>query len=338
MIPLPLLFYAALVPVFAALAILLLARLYLRKFVPCKTDQRLDGKTVVITGGNCGVGQAISIDLSKRGARVVLACRDRGRRDSAPFSIRSRSGNTNVRFMYLDLSSLDSIVEFCHQFCESESRLDILINNAAVLTPRDWTVDGLDQTMGVNYFGHFLLTNLLLDKMRSTGSSTRVLNLVCDAYHLGKLDLDNESLLPFDEKDYDMYKAYGCSKLALLIMTKEMAIRFKKDGISFLSVNPGMVDTKILRKWPGKFGEIYRFLAKIAYLNCEEGAQSAIHAALSRDLEVDTGKCFYLGKASEPSVYYRTDALFSQHLWEKTEALLAAKGFQLVLKDDDDDE
>lgn len=333
---LPLYAYFALIPLSIALGILLLLRVIMRKVVPCKSDERLDGKTIVITGGNSGIGHAVSVDLAKRGAKVILACKDRARRDSAPFSVRSRSGNINVRFMYLDLNSLDSIVEFCHQLCESEQRLDILINNAAVLTPKDRTVDGFDQTMGVNYFGHFLLTNLLLDKLASTGTRPRVINMVCDAYHTGRLDLEDPDLLPFSERDYDFNRAYSSSKLALLIITKEMAQRFQRRGINVYAVNPGYVDTKLYRNWPGKTGKLYRGISRLVYMAPEDGAQSVIFAAITSDLDVDSGKCISDCKAGDASVFAKIDALYGEKLWDKSEALLKSKGYGLVLKDDEE--
>ncbi|GAB6033729.1 hypothetical protein CHUAL_013841 [Chamberlinius hualienensis] len=333
---LPLYAYFALIPLSIALGFLLLLRVIMRKVVTCKSEERLDGKTVVITGGNSGIGHAVSVDLAKRGAKVILACKDRARRDSAPFSVRSRSGNTNVRFMYLDLNSLDSIVEFCHQLCESEPRLDILINNAAVLTPKDHTVDGFDQTMGVNYFGHFLLTNLLLDKLASSGSCPRVINMLCDAYHTGRLDLEDPDLLPFSERDYELYRAYCSSKLALLIITKEMAQRFQRRGINVYAVNPGFVDTKIYRNWPGKMGKIYRGIARLVYMSPEDGSQSVIYAAISKDLDIDSGKCVADCKASEASVFSKIDTLYGEKLWDKSESLLKSKGYGLILKDDEE--
>lgn len=336
-IRLPVYAYVALIPLSIALALLLLLRLFLRNVVLCRSHERLDGKTVIITGGSSGIGHAVSVDLAKRGARVVLACRDRARRDSAPFSVRSRSGNVNVRFMYLDLSSLDSIVEFCHQFCETEQRLDILINNAAVLAPKDWTMDGLDQMMGVNYIGHYLLSNLLLEKMKTTSNNPRIINITCDAVRIGKLDLDDSDFLPFNDKNYDMYRAYSSSKLALLIITKEMAIRFRKEGISVFAVNPGVVDTKLLRNWPGKLGDLYRGVARLVYMSPEDGAQSIIHCSLSRELDMETGKCISECKIVEPAVFSRIDTLFGEKLWNKTEALLKGKNFDLVLKNEDDE-
>lgn len=286
--------------------------------------------------GSSGLGHAISVDLAKRGAKVVLACRDRARRDSAPFAVRSRSGNSNVRFMFLDLNSLDSIVEFCHQFCESESRLDILINNAAVLGPNDKTSDGYNQTMGVNYFGHFLLTNLLLDKLSSTGTYPRIINIVCDAFHTGKLDLEDDDFLPLQGKEHDFYRAYCSSKLALLVSSKEMANRYLRRGISVFSVNPGVMDTKLFRHWPGKTGKVYRGVSRLVYMTPDDGAQSVIYASLSKDLAIDSGKCIVDCKPTEPSIFSKMDALFGEKLWEKTEASLKAKGYGLILKDEEE--
>lgn len=108
--------------------------------------------------------------------------------------------------------------------------------------------------------------------------------------------------------------------------------------IYILFVFVGLVDTKIYRNWPGKPGKIYRGISKLVYMTPEDGAQSVIYCALSRDLEIETGKCISECRVNEPSIFSKLDSLFGEKVWEKAEATLKAKGFSLILKDDDDDE
>lgn len=143
----------------------------------CKSKRRLEGQTAIITGANTGIGYETALDLAKRGARVILACRDAQRADEAANKIRKKSGNGNVIVELVDLASFESIRQFCQRIDENEPRLDILINNAAVFGCPKWhTKDGFEMHFGVNHLGHFLLTNLLLDKIKASAPS-RIVNV-----------------------------------------------------------------------------------------------------------------------------------------------------------------
>ena len=138
--------------------------LYLiRKFMAgavCKSKARLDGKTVIITGANTGIGLETAVDLAKRNARVILACRSVERGETAAVEVRKRSGNDNAVFVQLDLASLDSVRWFAAKILEEEPRIDILINNAGVMAIPECklTQDGFEMQFGTNHLGHFLLT------------------------------------------------------------------------------------------------------------------------------------------------------------------------------------
>uniref|UniRef100_T1J2M0 Retinol dehydrogenase n=1 Tax=Strigamia maritima TaxID=126957 RepID=T1J2M0_STRMM len=323
--------------VLTATFILIMAiRIYFRRAVVFKNDDRMDGKTVIITGANSGIGQACAMDLAKRGAKVILACRDRSRRDSAPFAVRSRTGNVNVRFMYLDLTSLDSIVEFVHQFTERETRLDILINNAAILCPKGHTMDGLDMTMGVNVFGHFLLTHLLLDIMKATSGGARIINLVSEAYKSAKLDMGCLDLAP-EERNYSMYKVYCASKLALVLLTTEMAKRFYRDGITAYAADPGVVNTQLLRNWPGTMGKIYRGMSQLFFRSPEDSAHTIMYCALTKGLEKHTGKYFYNCRDYDIDIRPYGDD-FCNLLYDKIATVLKSKNFYLSLDEYPEDD
>lgn len=197
--------------------------------------ERIDDKVVVITGGNAGIGKATAIELAKLGATVYIACRDKFRADIAVEDIKTASLNENVKFLKLDLSSFKSIINFVKEFKSQESRLDILINNAAVMPySRAETEDGLELQMGVNHFGHFLLTNLLLDLLEKSKPS-RVIN-VASLAHLGA-ELDKDDLM--SKKGYTMIGTYRKSKLANVLFTKELSNRLKGTGVSTFSLHPG---------------------------------------------------------------------------------------------------
>ena len=143
---------------------------------------KLNGKTVIITGSNTGIGKETALDLAKRGARVILACRDTQKANQAANEIRKKSGNGNVLVEQLDLASLESVRNFSAKINRQEERIDILINNAGIMACPKWkTKDGFEMQFGVNHIGHFLLTNLLLDKIKSSGPS-RIVNVSSRAH------------------------------------------------------------------------------------------------------------------------------------------------------------
>ena len=170
----------------------------------CRSQARLDGKTVIITGANTGIGLETSVELAKRNARVILACRSVERGKRATVEVRKRSGNDNVVFRQLDLASLNSVRKFADKFLEEEPRVDILINNAGIISGSfKESVDGFESTFAVNHLGHFLLTNLLLDRLKEA-SAARVVNVGARAYKLVKeFDFDNfNSKTRLDSRDF----------------------------------------------------------------------------------------------------------------------------------------
>ena len=147
----------------AAIAVLYVGKMYFQG-PNCKSKRRLDGKTVVITGGNSGIGKETAVDLARRGARVIIGCRNLQKGKEALKEIKERSGNSNVFLEELDLASLKSVRTFADKILNRESLLDVLINNAGVMMcPYQKTEDGFEMQFGTNHLGHFLLTMLLLD-------------------------------------------------------------------------------------------------------------------------------------------------------------------------------
>ena len=186
----------------------------------CRSKARLDGKTVIITGANTGIGKETALDLAKRGARVILACRDLDKANTAANEIREASGNSGILVKKLDLASKNSVREFADGIVKGETKLDILINNAGIMCCPCWkTEDGFDMQFGVNHLGHFLLTNLLIDLLKRSAPS-RVVNVSSNA-HRGEIDLDDLN----SEKSYSRVGAYSNSKLANILFTRELSRR-----------------------------------------------------------------------------------------------------------------
>uniref|UniRef100_A0A3Q0S1C2 Dehydrogenase/reductase (SDR family) member 13a, tandem duplicate 2 n=1 Tax=Amphilophus citrinellus TaxID=61819 RepID=A0A3Q0S1C2_AMPCI len=154
----------------------------------CKGNASMCGKTVIITGGNTGIGKATALHLARKGAKVILACRNKDKAATAIAEIQKETGSTEVFYMHLDLASLKSVRSFANTFLKNEPRLDMLINNAGLVADGR-TEDGYGIEFGVNHLGHFLLTCLLLERMKKTGGA-RVITLASMAYRWGHIDFE----------------------------------------------------------------------------------------------------------------------------------------------------
>lgn len=204
-------------------------------------DTRIDGKVVIITGANAGLGLETAVDLSRRGGKIYIACRDNKRGEDALKEISRRSGSNDVHFLRLDLASMESIKEFSKKFHELESQLDILINNAGVMAcPKGSTKDGFETHIGTNHLGHFLLTNLMLDVLKESAPS-RVVNVASLFYIVGKIRKGDL----FGEKFYFRWFAYASSKLANILFTKELARRLEGTGVTANCLHPGQLDERV---------------------------------------------------------------------------------------------
>lgn len=210
----------------------------------CRSKARLSGKTVIITGANTGIGKETAIDMANRDARVILACRNKEKGLKAVEDIRSASGNTNVEFRELDLASLASVRIFCQQILEEESHIDILINNAGVMACPYWkTEDGFEMQFGVNHLGHFLLTNLLLERLKQSPSA-RIVNVSSSAHkRCSRINFDDIN----STKQYDSFKAYAQSKLSNVLFTRSLARRLEGTSVTTNSLHPGVIRTELGR-------------------------------------------------------------------------------------------
>lgn len=203
---------------------------------------RLDGKVVLVTGGNSGIGKETAIDLAMRGAKIYIACRNAARCSTARDEIVNSTQNQNVFGLPLDLASFESIHNFSQNFHQLESQLDILVNNAGtVANKKTLTKDGFEMDFGVNHLGHFLLTNLLLDLIKAAAPS-RVVVVSSEMHFFADLRRDD---LNFDNRTYSWMRAYANSKLANLLFSNELSKRLTNDGVAVNSLHPGVVNTKV---------------------------------------------------------------------------------------------
>ena len=209
----------------------------------CRSKARLDGKTAIITGANSGIGIETAIDFAGRNARVILACRSVEKGEKAAVEVREKSGNDDVVFRQLDLASLASVRQFAATVLEEEPRIDILVNNAGVMAcPYSKTEDGFEMQFAVNHLAHFLLTNLLLDRLKEAPSA-KIVNVSSLAHMMGKINFDDMNR----EKSYDRWSAYGQSKLANILFTRSLAKRLVGTSVIVNALHPGSVVTELQR-------------------------------------------------------------------------------------------
>ncbi|XP_070591644.1 dehydrogenase/reductase SDR family member 13-like [Erythrolamprus reginae] len=299
----------------AALLLRLCALLYYKFWATtwCRNTVSLRGKTVLITGGNTGVGKATAVDLARRGARVIVACRDQARGESAMYDIRQESGNSEVILMILDLASLNSVRAFAQNFLESEPRLDILINNAGVLQAAE-TTDGYDQGFQVNHLAHFLLTHLLLDRLKRCAPS-RIIILSSSGHATGKINF--RTIHKLTEK---ARQGYDNSKLANILHVRELAKQLEGTNVTCYAVHPGVVKTEIARFYPW-WVQCVIWSLQLLLRSCEAGAQTSIYCATEEGIERLSGRYFADCQPKMPSPPACDDQL-AKKLWEFSERLL----------------
>jgi NAD(P)-dependent dehydrogenase (short-subunit alcohol dehydrogenase family) len=280
------------------------------------------GNVVVITGGNSGIGKAAAVGLASLGDRVVITSRNEERGRAAVQEIRERSGNDSVDVMPLDLASFRSIRSFAAAALDRFDRLDVLLNNAGVmLRPRAETEDGLEGTFGINHLGHFLLTDLLLERLEASAPA-RVVVVASHAHKFARRGLDFDDLQA--ERRYRWMNAYGKSKLANIYFARELARRLDGSGVTVNALHPGFVRSELGRG--GDLGKVYglgTFLSAPFAISPAKGARTAIYLASSPDVDGVTGGYFYKCKPVTPSKAARDDAA-ARRLWDVSEKLVTS--------------
>lgn len=258
----------------------------------CVGGAKLNGKTVIVTGANSGIGKAAATEFARRGARLILACRDEAEGRATAEEMRKETGSINIVFMKLDLASFKSIRAFVDKFNEKEEKLHMLVNNAGVMmAPEEKSEDKFELQFAVNYLGMFLLTELLLDKLKASAPS-RIVNTTAAAANLGQINFDNINL----KGEYTPGKACAQSKFAVLLYTLHLADRLKDTDVTVNVVNPGVVNSNAHRHMPFKTSTFirYSFAPFIWFLmkTNEDGAQTTIFCVTAEELEGVRGKLY----------------------------------------------
>lgn len=283
----------------------------------------MQGKVVLITGGNTGIGKETAIGLARLGAQVTITSRDPEKGEAALADIRRAAGREDVACMRLDLASLASVRAFAAEFLQQRPRLDVLVLNAGlILKSRTDTADGFEGTFGVNHLGHFALTGLLVDLLRRSAPA-RVVVLASEAHRVAGRGLDFDDL--HARGGYSSWTAYGRSKLANLLFTLELAERLRGAGVTVNAVHPGVVATEFAGA--EDMGRAFAFAIKLArwfLLTPAQGARTSIHVASAPALAGVTGKYFARSREATP----RRPALdreAARRLWAASEELTGVR-------------
>lgn len=284
----------------------------------CKSSAHMVGKVVIVTGGNSGIGFETAKDLACRGARVILACRSVRKAEIVKEELIKASGNTDIICKQLDLSSLESVRNFCEDIDRNEKRLDVLINNAGAGGLGNYkTADGLHVGMQVNYFAPFLLTCLLLPLLRRSEPS-RIINVSSMLHKYGELDFENLNM----EKYWSDYLVYANSKLFLNLMTLELSRRLNGSRVTVNCLHPGIAATNLMRNVPSEI--MKKIISKsigFMFQSAWEASQTSIYLSVAPEIQDVSGKYFSHCCETKPSKL-SLDVEKAKKLWDESEKLV----------------
>ncbi len=293
------------------------------------------GKTCVVTGATSGIGLATATELARRGARVTIVGRSVERTSPVAEAIRRESRNEGVEFLAADLSVLSQVRRLAAEVLERHTRIDVLVNNAGVmLARRRETADGLEMTLAVNHLAPFLLTNLLLERLKASAPA-RIVTTASGAHRDAKA-------FPFDDPQaeggwytssegasvlytlllpwrHPGFQRYAQTKLANILFTRELAARLAGTGVTANTLHPGLVKTGIASN-NGTFGWFVRTFLGLAAVSPEAGARTVVHLACSPEVEGVTGGYFENEQPATPTPAAQDDAA-ARRLWALSEEL-----------------
>jgi NAD(P)-dependent dehydrogenase (short-subunit alcohol dehydrogenase family) len=274
------------------------------------------GKTVLVTGATSGIGLEASIELARRGARVVMVGRDPQRTEAARAAVVAGSGASDAATLLCDFSSQAAIRELAQAFRARHDRLHVLVNNAGgVNKARRLTVDGIEATFAVNHLGYFLITNLLLDLLVKSAPA-RVVTVSSVGHRRGTLDFDDLGY----EKGYGIMRAYTRSKLANVLFANELARRLAGTGVTSNSLHPGSVATGIWSGAPWWAKPIIQLLLRPFFISAARGAATIVRLACDPALADVSGRYFEEGVEMAPAPLALDEPL-ARRLWDVSAAM-----------------
>jgi retinol dehydrogenase-14 len=285
----------------------------------------MQGKVVVVTGSNVGIGFETAVGVAALEATTVLACRNQAKAKAAAREITKRTWNDDVHVVSLDLADLASVRKAAEDILTRWDRLDILVNNAGgAWSARQETEQGFEYTFGVNHLGHFSLTNLLVSRLRA-GAPSRIINVTSAGHHFARYGMRFDDLQ--SERGYDGMEAYCRSKLANVLFTRQLAKRLDDADVTVNAAHPGPVRSSF-----GMDGDLHGFmsigmrLVRPFEISPKRGARTSLHLATSPDVAGKTGMYWVRSKPGHMGKHARDDAAAAR-LWDESERLLALAGY-----------
>jgi retinol dehydrogenase 12 len=282
--------------------------------------QSMAHKTCIVTGANSGIGLETVRGLARMGADVVLVCRNVEKGRAAVAAIQRESPSAKLNLLLGDMSSQASVRALAPQILEKYPRVDVLINNAgAAISKRALSGDGIEMTLAGNHLGAFLLTQLLLDRLKASAPS-RIINVSSEAQRRAQLDMSD---LQFARRKYSGIRAYGQSKVLMNACTFELARRLEGTGVTVNCLHPGVVATNIWHSGEADQPLLFKILVRIFkpfMLNSEKGAAVNLHLATSPDVAKTTGEYFVKLKPAPPNPIERDPKVVAE-IWQWSEKM-----------------
>jgi NAD(P)-dependent dehydrogenase (short-subunit alcohol dehydrogenase family) len=265
-------------------------------------------KSIIVTGGNAGIGKAIATELARQEHHVIIISRDPDKGQAALEEIKSVSGTPTVDLAVGDLSSVRSTKELAAQILERFPRVSVLVNNAGLWpTKLEVNPDGLEMAFMVNHMAPFILGNMLLDLLKKNGPA-RIVNVNAGLYVNGKVNLEKT---PYG-KDFGKLMTYMNTKLCNIYFTQKFAGMIEGSGVTINALHPGVIRTGLGDR-PGLLGGLYKFL-KRGLDSPEKGAKAPVWLAVSPEVEGVNG-AFYWEFTRKPYAKNARDAALREKLW-----------------------
>lgn len=279
----------------------------------------LSGRVALITGANTGIGLVTARELAARGAHVFIACRSVEKAQLAVDDIRKATGNAQVEMLALDLGDFASVRQCVQTFLARDLPLHMLINNAGLAGAKGLTQSGFELAFGSNHLGPFLLTQLLLDRIKQSAPA-RIVTVASRAHtRVSSIDFDAVQQPTVGKAGLP---EYGVSKLANVLFSAELGRRLAGTGVTTYALHPGVVASDVWRELPQPF----RALAKLFMISVEEGASTTLYCATTPELSAQTGLYYDKCSVKAPSKVGQ-DATLAAELWKRSEAWIARLDF-----------
>ena len=268
----------------------------------------MQGKTVIITGATSGIGEVAAVRLAEKGARIVFTARDKARADDTMAALKRANPRGDHAMHMADLSRLSEMKRAAAELAR-EPRIDVLVNNAgALFNKRTETADGLEMTFALNHMAYFVITNMLLGKLKP---GARIVTVASNAHRGARLDFDDLQ----SRRGYAGFPVYSRSKLCNILFNRELARRLAGSGVTANALHPGFVATRFGNDSGGIVRAVLKVAKPIGAISPEEGARTIIYLASSPDVAAVSGGYFYECKPATPTAEARNDE-DAKRLWD----------------------